>query len=81
MSWGQNIGEPIAQNAPLLVSNITSHHLTTRAIQEAFKRTAAKAGLSTHYSIHCLRHIYACQLYKAIFLDATSKRGGLQASR
>ncbi len=24
-----------------------------------------KAGIALHYSIHCLRHTYACQLYKA----------------
>jgi site-specific recombinase XerD len=39
--------------------------MTTRAIEKAFKRTAARAGLSSYYSIHCLRHTYACQLHKA----------------
>jgi len=65
MSWKQDVGEPTGPSAPLLLSSNTGHHLTTRAIQKAFKRTAAKAGLSAHYSIHCLRHTYACQLYKA----------------
>jgi site-specific recombinase XerD len=39
--------------------------MTTRAIEKAFKRTAARAGLSSHYSIHGLRHTYACELYRA----------------
>lgn len=59
------VGESTAAVEPLLVSSNTGGHMTTRAIQKAFKRTAAKARLSSHYSIHCLRHTYACQLYKA----------------
>ena len=39
--------------------------MTTRAIQKAFKRCAAKARLYSAYSIHCLRHTYACFLLKA----------------
>jgi len=38
--------------------------MTIRAIQKAFKRTAVRAGLALHYSIHCLRHTYACELYR-----------------
>jgi len=63
--WKQNVGEPTGPSDPLFLSSNTGCHLTTRAIQKAFKRTAVKAGLSSHYSIHCLRHTYACQLYKA----------------
>jgi len=63
--WKQNVGEPTGPNDPLFLSSNTGCHLTTRAIQKAFKRTAVKAGLSSHYSIHCLSHTYACQLYKA----------------
>jgi len=33
--------------------------VTTRALQKAFKRCLAEAGLSASYSIHCLRHTYA----------------------
>ena len=65
MSWKQDIGEPTGPCDPLFLSSNTGSYLTTRAIEKAFKRTAAKAGLSAHYSIHCLRHTYACQLYKA----------------
>ena len=39
--------------------------MTTRAIQKAFKRCAKQAGLPGHYSIHCLRHTYACLLLQA----------------
>ena len=63
--WKQNVGEPTGPSDPLFLSSNTGCHLTTRAMQKAFKRTAVKAGLSAHYSIHCLRHTYACQLYKA----------------
>ncbi len=63
--WKQNVGEPTGPSDPLFLSSNTGCHLTTRAIQKGFKRTAVKAGLSAHYSIHCLRHTYACQLYKA----------------
>ena len=63
--WKQNVGEPTGPSDPLFLSSNTGCHLTTRAIQKAFKRTAVEAGLSAHYSIHCLRHTYACQLYRA----------------
>lgn len=33
--------------------------LTTRALEKAFKKCAAEAGLRPAYSIHCLRHTYA----------------------
>ncbi len=63
--WKQKMGEPIGQDDPLLRSSNTDGHMTTRAIEKAFKRSAARAGLSPHYAIHCLRHTYACHLYKA----------------
>jgi integrase/recombinase XerD len=63
--WKQNVGEPVGLSDPLFLSSNTKGHMTTRAIEKAFKRTAARAGLSSHYSIHCLRHTYACELYKA----------------
>ena len=63
--WKQDIGESTEPDQPLLVSTRTGGHLTTRAIQKAFKRCAKKAKLPSHYSIHCLRHSYACFLYKA----------------
>jgi len=63
--WKKKIGEPVGPDDPLLRSSNTGGHMTTRAIEKAFKRAAAKAGLSPHYAIHCLRHTYACHLYKA----------------
>ncbi len=63
--WKQLVGEPTGPNDPLLLSSNTGRHMTTRALEKAFKRTAARAGLPEHYSIHCLRHTYACALYKA----------------
>ena len=63
--WKQTTGEPIGLGDPLLLSSNTDIHMTTRALEKAFKRTAARAGLPSHYSIHCLRHTYACELYRA----------------
>ncbi len=65
LKWKQACNEPINQDDPLLRSSHTGGHMTSRALEKAFKRTAAKANLPEHYSIHCLRHTYACQLYKA----------------
>ena len=65
LQWKQSIGEPTRTGDPLLLSSNTGGHMSTRALQKAFKRTAARAGLSPHFSFHCLRHTYACHLYKA----------------
>ena len=54
--WKQVGEEPIGQNDPLLRSSHTGRHMTSRALEKAFKRMAAKANLPEHYSIHCLRH-------------------------
>lgn len=63
--WKQSVGEPTSLSDPLFLSSNTKGHMTTRAIEKAFKRAAARAGLPSHYSIHCLRHTYACELYRA----------------
>lgn len=63
--WKRLVGESTESGAPLLLSSVTRQHMTTRSLRLAFKRTAAEAGLPSHFSIHCLRHTYACQLYKA----------------
>ena len=63
--WKQTVGEPIGLGDPLFLSSNTGTHLTTRALEKAFKRTAARVGLPSRYSIHCLRHTYACELYRA----------------
>ncbi len=63
--WKQSVGEPTGSGDPLFLSSNTKDHMTTRAIEKAFKRSAARADLPFHYSIHCLRHTYACELYRA----------------
>ena len=65
LKWKGQAGELVSSGAPLLLSRVTGNSLTVRAIQKAFKRCAELAGLSPHYSIHSLRHTYACHLYKA----------------
>jgi site-specific recombinase XerD len=65
MAWKQQTGEPAGPEDPLVRSSNTGSRMTTRGIEKAFKRTAARAGLPSRYSIHCLRHTYACELYRA----------------
>ena len=48
-----------------VLCKINSEKLSVRTLQIAFKKCASKAGLSSHYSIHCLRHTYGTHLYKA----------------
>lgn len=65
LSWKQQADESIGVNEPLLMSSHTEKNMTTRALQKSFKRCARQAGIPAHYSIHCLRHTYACLLLKA----------------
>ena len=65
LHWKHSIGESTESDEPLFLSSNTKRYMTERAIQKTFKRCAQKAGIALHYSIHCLRHTYACQLYKA----------------
>ncbi len=65
LDWKQANDEPVGPDDPLFLSSNTGKHMTTRAIEKAFKRVAARAGLPEHFSIHSLRHTYACQLYRA----------------
>jgi site-specific recombinase XerD len=65
MQWKESVNEPIGSEDPLIQSSNTGGHMTTRAMEKAFKRTAARAGISKHFAIHCLRHTYACELYTA----------------
>lgn len=64
LQWKTQIGESIDDNSPLFYSSNSKGHLTTRALQNVFKKQAAIAGLPTRYSIHATRHTYACQLYR-----------------
>jgi integrase len=63
--WKQQVGESTGPEDPLILSSNTRTHMSTRALQKAFKRTAVRAKLPAHFSFHCLRHTYACHLYKA----------------
>jgi site-specific recombinase XerD len=65
MAWKRKTGEPIGPQDPLFLSSNTGTHMTIRAIQKVLKRTATRAGLSSRYSIHCLRHTYAYHLHEA----------------
>ncbi|OHB49726.1 MAG: hypothetical protein A2Y10_06090 [Planctomycetes bacterium GWF2_41_51] len=65
LEWKMATGESTESEQPLLISSNTGKHMTTRAIQKAFKRCAKLAGLPARYSIHCLRHTHACFLLKA----------------
>jgi site-specific recombinase XerD len=65
LRWKQRVGESIEPEKPLIVSSNTGEHMTTRAMQKVFKRCAERACLYSVYSIHCLRHTYACFLLKA----------------
>jgi len=40
-------------------------HITTHAVQNVFRRTAAKAGLAQRVTPHTLRHCFATHLYQA----------------
>ncbi len=65
LKWKQSIDEPIEPNQPLLLSSKTKTYMSRRAVQRCFKRCARVSGLPQHYSIHSLRHTYACLLYEA----------------
>ena len=65
LKWKEQNGESIDPESPLIASSMTGGHMSRRAIQDVFKRCAAKARLKPTYSIHCLRHTYACFLLKA----------------
>ena len=65
LRWKRRNGEPIGPDSPLIRSRDTGGHMTKRALQWSFKTCARRAGLSRRYSIHCLRHTYACFLLKA----------------
>ena len=65
LKWKQQFGESIDSEAPLIVSSSTGVYMTTRALQKIFKRCARRASIDSHYSIHCLRHTYACFLLEA----------------
>lgn len=64
LKWKKKSGQSIDAGA-FLFTNSQGRQLTKRALQKAFKRCIAKAGLDSHYSIHCLRHTFGAYLYKS----------------
>ena len=65
LNWKRGIGESTEPDQPLLLSSNSGTYMSRRAIQNCFKRCARIACLPLHYSIHCLRHTYACFLLEA----------------
>ncbi len=65
LKWKQTIGESSGPDQPLLLSSKSKTYMSRRAVQRCFKRCARVSDLPQHYSIHSLRHTYACLLYEA----------------
>ena len=51
--------------SPYLFYSERGDKMTRFGISKVFKKMALEAGLSSHHSIHTLRHTYATNLYKA----------------
>ena len=52
-------------DSPYLFPSKRGEQITRFGISQVFKQWAQRAGLSSRYSIHSLRHTYATNLYKA----------------
>lgn len=52
-------------DSPYLFYSARAAQIHVSGLQKIFKNCARKAGLVKRYSIHCLRHTYATELYKA----------------
>ncbi len=64
MAWKEQCGESTEPEEPVFRSTRTGEHMTTRALQKAFKRCLARAKLD-NYGIHATRHTYGTHLYRA----------------
>jgi site-specific recombinase XerD len=60
--WKQNVGEGASEY--LLLSERREPYRIS-GLEKRFKKLAWLAGLPTHYSIHCLRHVYGTTVYRA----------------
>jgi site-specific recombinase XerD len=72
VQFGANLKEQILQyldyrksDSPYLFPSQRRECMTPSAIQQVFKRWAARAEIPRRYSIHSLRHTYATRLYRA----------------
>jgi len=65
LSWKQTAGECTGTDDPLF--NTNGNHTSKRALQKAYKRSLASAGITQAkgIGIHSLRHTYASFLLKA----------------
>ena len=52
-------------DSPYLFPSERGEKMSRSGTQQVFKKWAKKSGISSHYSIHSLRHTYATNLYKA----------------
>ncbi len=52
-------------DSPYLFYSARSEQIMVSGLQKIFKNNARKSGIDSRYSIHCLRHTYATELYKA----------------
>jgi len=68
LAWKKRHGESVDAEAFVLTGK-GGQRISKRALQRAFKRMAARAGLPDYYSIHCLRHTYGTLLYEASGCD------------
>lgn len=48
-----------------VLNNLQDARISKRALQKTFKKLLSEAGISSHYSIHCLRHTYATFLLRS----------------
>lgn len=64
LSIKKDFGFNSDSEAPLL-NNLHGGQISRRYLQKSFKKFLAKAGLSSHYHVHSLRHTYSTFLLKA----------------
>ncbi|MEZ5359660.1 MAG: tyrosine-type recombinase/integrase [Candidatus Zixiibacteriota bacterium] len=64
IAFKTSYGYETTPDSPLL-NNLNGDQISKRSLQKDFKAIIAMAGISSHYSIHCLRHTYATFLLKA----------------
>jgi site-specific recombinase XerD len=55
----------IVDKESYILTRVDGRGITKRTLQKAFKNCLKGSRISSHYSIHCLRHTYGTHLYKA----------------
>src|SRR5690606_28129658 len=64
LAWKNARGEPVTGEAPVFRSSASGSFMTTRGLQLSFARSLRRAGVA-HRGIHCARHTFATELYRA----------------